>query len=137
MAGETTSVAASSAFRIPKGVAVGMVGVPFTLTFSTTQNELNDVMEAGYLPANVIVVGALVKSDDMDSNGSPAVVHKITVGSTDIVTGITAAQSGGQAVYACTPLTLTAKTLVKVQTTTAAATAAAGSMYVTLLVINK
>jgi len=136
MAGETSSVAASAAFGVPKASAVGLVGYPFTVAYVAGELELNDVHEAGYLPPNVTVVGALVKSDDLDTAGSPLVVHKITVGSTDIVTGITAAQTGGQAVYACTPLALTAKTLVKVQTTTAAGTAAAGSFYLTLLVTN-
>lgn len=136
MAGETTSVAASAARGLQKPMAVGVVGYTYTLTYSTTQNQLADVMEAGYLPANVTVVGALVKATDMDTAGSPLVVHKITVGSTDIVTGITAAQTGTNSVHACTPLALTARTLVKVITSTAADTAAAGTMYVTLLVVN-
>lgn len=126
MAGETTATTAKAA---PFELQTGLFLVPFTLSYSTTQNELNDVMEAGYIPGNVTVYGFLVKSDDLDTNATPAVVHKVTLGSTDLVTGITVAQNGGQAVYACTPTTVSAKTLAKVTTTTAAATAAAGSFY--------
>lgn len=136
MAGETTSVAASTAFQVPKAQSVGVVAYTFTLAYATGQLELNDVMQAGYLPPNVTVVGAIVKATDMDTSGSPALVQKITVGSTDIVTGITAGQSAANAVYGVTPLTTTDKTLVSVTNTTAAATAAAGTLYVTLLVSN-
>lgn len=131
MAGETT---ATTNLDPPMDMPAGMFLVPFTLTYATGQLELNDVYEAGYLPANVTIYGFIVKATDMDTNVSPAVVQKITVGSTDLVTGITAAQSGGNALYGCTPTTLTAKTKISVTTTTAAATAAAGTLYVAAIV---
>jgi len=130
MAGETT---ATTNLDPPMDMPAGLFLVPFALSYSTSQNESNDVMEAGYLPANVTVHGFFVKATDMDTNVSPAVVHKLTLGSTDLVTGITAGQTGGQAVYACTPTTITEKTKLTVTTTTAAATAAAGTLYVSAL----
>lgn len=126
MAGETTTAASLDP---PYEGAEGLFLVPFTLSYSTTQNETNDVMQAGYLPANVTIYGVIYAPTDMDTNVSPAVVHKITVGSTDIVTGLTGAQTGAKSFNAITPLALTAKTLATVTSTTAAATAAAGTLY--------
>lgn len=126
MAGETTSTTAlNPPFELPSGLFI----VPFTLTYSTTQNELNDVMEAGYLPAGVTVYGVIYSPTDMDSNVSPALVHKITVGSTDVASALTGAQTGAKSFVGIAPLTTTAKTLAKVTSTTAAATAAAGTLY--------
>jgi hypothetical protein len=131
MAGETTSTTQKHA---PVDLPAGLFLVPLSATYATGQLELNDVMELGYLPDNVTIYGFLVKATDMDTNVSPALVQKITVGSTDLVTGITAGQSGGNALYACTPTTITSKTKLTVTNTTAAATAAAGTLYVTAIV---
>jgi hypothetical protein len=130
MAGETVSTTGTfSPYELPQGLFL----VPFTLTYSSTNNETNDVMEAGYTPANCKIYGLIYMATDMDTNVSPAVVHKVTVGSTDIVTGLTGAQTGVGSVSACTPLSVTSKSLVKVTTTTAAATGAAGTLYVALI----
>ncbi len=139
MAGETTSVAASAArlfANAPGGAELFLA--PFALTYSTTQNELNDVMEAGYIPPNTRVLAVIWAPSDMDTNVSPAAVHKVTVGSTDIVTGLTGAQTGAASLTVCTQASLaatpsTSPALVKVTTTTAAATAAAGTAQLFLL----
>jgi len=130
MAGETTAVASVDP---PFEGAAGLFLVPFTLAYSTTQNETNDVMNAGYLPANVTVHGVIYAPTDMDTNVSPAVVHKVTIGSTDVATGLTGAQTGTKSFQPITPVTITAKTLVSVTSTTAAATAAAGTLYLSFL----
>lgn len=130
MAGETTAVASVDP---PYEGSSGLFLVPFTLAYSTTQNETNDVMNAGYLPANVTVYGVIYAPTDMDTNVSPAVVHKVTIGSTDVATGLTGAQTGTKSFQAITPVTITARTLVSVTSTTAAATAAAGTLYLTFL----
>lgn len=126
MAGETTTAASLDP---PYEGAEGMFLVPFTLTYSTTQNELNDVMQAGYLPAGVTVYGLIYSPTDMDTNVSPALVQKVTIGSTDVATALTGAQTGAKTFVGITPVTLTAKTLATVTSTTAAATAAAGTLY--------
>lgn len=125
MAGETTSAASAD---VPIELPAGMFIVPFTLAYATTQLELNDVMEAGYLPA-CTVYGVIYSPTDMDTNVSPAVVQKVTIGSTDVATGLTGAQTGAKTFVGITPLALTAKTLAKVTTTTAPGTAAAGTLY--------
>jgi hypothetical protein len=137
MAGETVSVAASSA-RLFNEIPSGTFLIPFNLTFSSTNNETADVMEAGYIPANVRVFYVIWAPTDMDTNVSPAVVHKVTVGSTDIVTGLTGAQTGTASLTVCTQAALaatpsTSPALVKVTTSTAAATGAAGTAQLFLL----
>jgi hypothetical protein len=131
MAGETVSTTATNApFEVPFGLAI----IPLSASFSTTNNELNDVMEMGYIPPNVTVYGFIYAPTDMDSNVSPALVHKITVGSTDLATGLTGAQTGAKSFVGCVPTTVTAKTKVTVTSTTAAATGAAGTLYLGVVV---
>jgi hypothetical protein len=132
MAGETTSVAASAARLAYENPGAGAFLAVFSLTFGTTDNELNDIMQAGYIPANTRVTNVVFGPTDMDTNGSPAVVHKVTINAVDAVTGLTGAQSGTSSSNVPTSTFLsttpgTSPQLVQVQTTTAAATAAAGT----------
>lgn len=138
MAGETTSLAASDAAALrlmPDGFGSGTFAVVFpTRSFGTTDNQLNDVMQFGYLPPYAKPLMVFWQPSDMDSNVSPAAVHKVTVGSTDIATGLTGAQTGtaNSSVSArYTPSSSPA--LVTVTTTTAAATGAAGTAILTIL----
>lgn len=130
MAGETTSAASAD---VPFELPAGLFLVPFTLTYATGQLEANDVMEAGYLPSGVTVYSVLYAPTDMDTNVSPGLVQKVTIGSTDVLTGLTGGQTGTKSSNVITPIALTAKTLAKVTTTTAAATAAAGTLYLAFL----
>lgn len=138
MAGETTSVAATAARTYAQNPGPGAYWVFFNLTYSTTQNETNDVMEAGYIAPNHRVVAVYWGPTDMDTNVSPGAVHKVTVNSVDVVTGLTGAQSGTSSLNAVTSTAAatapgTSPQLVKVTTTTAAATAAAGTAVLGLL----
>jgi hypothetical protein len=141
MAGETTSVSAASVRqqRFQPGGAI--YPIRFDLSYSTSQNELNDVMEAGYLPAGVKVLAVGAHATDMDS-GIAAVVHKVTVGSVDIVSSLTAAQASAAQLVPVTAAYLQAapsasEQLVKVTTTTAAATAVAGTLSLVLWCYNE
>lgn len=127
MAGETT---AAVSLDPPYEGAEGTFLVPFTVSYSTTQNETNDVMELGYLPANVKVYGCIYMPSAMAAS---ALVQKITIGSTDVATGLTGAVLGTGSVQIFTPISLTAKTLAKVTSTTAATTPAAGTLTVAFL----
>jgi hypothetical protein len=132
MAGETTSVARGSQRFGRKLSSVALTANPFTLTYGTTDNQTNDVMEAGYIPAGVTVIGFLVYMTDMETS-TTNVRHKITLGSTDLVTAIALGGAGGGDFFVCTPTETTAATLLKVTTTTAAGTGAAGTAYITPL----
>ena len=107
--------------------------VPFTVAYATTQLEANDVMNLGYLPSGATVYGVIYSPTDMDTNVSPAVVQKVTIGSTDVATGLTGAQTGAKTFVGIVPQALTAKTLASVTTTTAPGTAAAGTLYCAFL----
>ncbi len=126
MAGETTGSPGSNP---PFAPAEGMFTVPLSQAFLTTDNQLADVKQMGYIP-NGKVLGFMYLPTDMDGNVSPALVHKITVGSTDLATGLTGGQTGVGSFVPCVPTEFTAgKTLVTVTSTTAAATGAAGTLY--------
>lgn len=133
MAGETVSLSSVAAVRQAYDApGSGTFWVFFSLTYSSTNNETADVMEAGYLPAYAKPLAVLWGPTDMDTNVSPAAVHKVTVGSLDIATGLTGAQTGTSQIVPVTSTAMataaqTAAALVKVTTTTAAATGAAGT----------
>ncbi len=136
MTAATVAVAASAAHQVPKPYATGFVGLLFTAAMATTQlDDVGDITELGYLPANCTVVGFIVTATDMDT-GTPALVYKLTAGSTDLVTGITTGQSAASAFFGCTPTALTAVTKLQVNITTVSATAAAGTLNVVALYIN-
>lgn len=126
MAGETTSLAAAARSIGKKVPFAALMANPWTLTYATTQLETADVMEAGYLPAGVTLIGFIYSPTDMDT--ATALVQKITVGSTDVVTGLTGGQTGASSAVYFTPVVIADKTLVKVTTTTAAGTPAAGTL---------
>lgn len=139
MAGETVALATSTTVaalrQMPDGFGSGVFPVKFPrISFSSTNNETNDVMEFGYLPAYAVPIAVLWQPTDMDTNVSPAVVHKVTVGSTDIATGLTGAQTGTANLAASARYTASSSpALVKVTSTTAAATGAAGTADLTIL----
>lgn len=136
MAGETTSVAASASKTFYDNPGCGAFLATFNLTYSTTQNELADVMEAGYIGPNVRVVAVGFYPTDMDSG--TAAVHKVTVNAVDQVTALTGAQTGASSWTPVTPTAVatapgTSPQLVTVTTTTAAGTAVAGTAVLVLL----
>ncbi len=130
MAGETTGTVAAEA---PYEAAEGLFVVPFSAAFATGELELADIKQLGYVPANVTVLGFIIKATDMDTNVSPLLSQKLTLGSTDLVTAITYGQTGADGFRACVPTRITSKTLLVVNNTAAAATAAAGTLYVGVL----
>lgn len=129
MAGETTAVGAVARVTGKKLPFAAMTANPWTIAYATGQLETNDVQEAGYLPAGVTLVGFIYAPTDMDSG--TALVQKLTVGSTDVATGLTGGQTGAKTFVGVTPLEITEPTKVTVTTTTAAGTAVAGTLYLT------
>ena len=136
MAGETKAV--PTAYLKPKRqlAGSGLCCTVFENAVATTEAELADVVNLGYLPAGVTVIAVGIATPDMDS--STGIVQKITIGSTDVLTGITTAVLGSVAtqvpsVRAIIPYATTDKTLVSTTYTTAASgTAAAGTIYVSV-----
>ena len=97
---------------------------------------LNKTVSLFKVPANFTIVNASVYVTDMDTNGSPALVFSIGDATTAarIVSVSTAGQAGGAATIVATfpPYTYTAETEILWTTTTAAATAAAGTVTIFL-----
>lgn len=129
MAGETTSISglAQSRKSMPSTGGPEVNSDVWSHEYTTGELEANDVLQVGYIPAGATLLGFFMYSDDLDSNGTPALVRKITVGATDVATGLTYGQSAGGGFVAMEPLTVTSNTLVKMTVTTAAATAVAGT----------
>lgn len=106
-----------------------------TVTVPTTAiDEANDICEFGYLPAGVKVHAFVITTADLDSNVSPALVYKLRVAATDVVTGCTQGQSAGTSTYwLATPAVTTALSVVDFKVTTAAGTAAEGTFQARVL----
>ena len=136
MAGETKAVLAAYAKPTRMLTGSGLCCSVFSVPLATTEMELADVVNCGFIPAGVTVVAVGFACHDMDS--STGVVNKITIGSTDVATGITAGVLGSVAtavptLRAVIPQTTTDKTLVSTTFTTApSGTAAAGTIHVSV-----
>jgi hypothetical protein len=139
MTASTTSLAAGSwrnANTVPmfKGPALHVHAFDSTAIATTQIDEQDDITEVGYLPAGVTVYGLIINATDLDTAGSPALVYKAILGSTDVVTGITVGQSAStSAFYLGTPYTTTDYTVLSLKVTTAAGTAASGTIKVRAL----
>jgi hypothetical protein len=139
MAGETTSVAASAARVYYNNPGAGLV---LGSTFNSDvwyDRQRGCRHHAGWLHRSERSRDLQVfwYPTDMDT-GIAAVVHKVTVNSVDAVTGLTGAQTGTSSLNAVTSTFAatapgTSPQLVKVTTTTAAATGAAGTAVLELI----
>jgi hypothetical protein len=141
MAGETTARSGIDPQVLPLAQGPILNGVVWTTELATTQLELNDVIQMGYIPAGVTLIGFVAFADDLDT-GAAALAWKITVGATDVKTGVTIGQADAKLTHTLSqfmsidPITTTAATLVSVTFTTASATAAAGTFALTPVYIG-
>jgi hypothetical protein len=100
-------------------------------------DNANDDVGLFYVPAGFVVTGILASASDMDTNGSPALA--IDIGDSGDEDRFLAASTIGQAGTVSTALAaagvlykFTARTQVRAYIQTAAATAAAGTLKVSL-----
>ena len=132
----------------PSGPEV--VAVRFAISLGTGDLALNDIGKVGILPAGCVPVGLKVDSDDLDSNGAPAIVASVGIlnatlddistatadGGAAWGTGLTVAQAGGQVDVLSKAISRVQASgsdrFVGVKFTTAAATAVAGVLGLTL-----
>lgn len=136
MTASTVAVAASAAHLIPKGYEVGMASITYTASIATTSlDDVGDIVELGYLPANCTVLGFLVQTASLAAS---ALVYKIQVAGSDVVTSITTGSGAGGALWVVptAPLVLTAVSKVQINITTVATTPAAGVFNLTALYAN-
>ena len=129
--GVTVYEASTSMYHLGRKLSnVGLTSHTMYQSLSAYQIGYNIKVAVGVVPGNVTVVGFLVKSSDMDT-GTPALVQSLYLGDTEVATGLTTGQGGTSGFIPCTPTALTAETTCYIKTTTAAATPAAGTVYVT------
>lgn len=127
----------------PDGAEV--VNVLIAMPVTAAQTAQGDIYEMGYLPEDCALVNATFAASDIDTNGTPAHAMSFGVvnsGGTDLDTALQASITVGQAGTA-TDLTKTVATLGTVtdgktrkkmgyKVTTASATGAAGTVYLSL-----
>jgi hypothetical protein len=106
---------------------------PAVTVATAALDEQDDVFQLGYIPAGIRVHGFIVSATDMDT-GSAALVYKLRIAGADVVTGVTTGQTAATAAhYLATPVTTTGLSVVDAMITTAAATAAQGTVKVRVL----
>lgn len=96
----------------------------WSVSFATGDLEATDIAQFGYIPNGSTLVGFHYWTDDLD--GATSLVTKLTVGTTDVLTGLTWGRAAGGGFVAIDPITTTASTLVSMTVTTAPGTAQAG-----------
>jgi hypothetical protein len=134
MAGETTTNLLDYTVPLISSIAAGhLVAQPHSVEIAATQMETNDITGVARIPKNSTLLGFFLQTDDLDSNGSEALVWSVLAGSTALKTGITNANAQVGTFYACVsgPLTVTADTIINMKSTTAAGTGAAGTINLT------
>ena len=132
MAGETTNH--FTAYNIPTSRQAGVLVTQFQqFEVLTTELQLADVLKVGELPTNALLHAVILKTDDLDSNGSEALVWDIKQNTTTFKAGITNATALAGTVAVGEPVLTTAATAVNLVAATAAATGAAGTINVTLI----
>jgi len=139
MAGETTTDLVTTATPLYVSKSVGqVVAQPHTVEVRTTDLATNDITGICKVPKGATVIGFILQTDDLDTDGSVALVWSILIGTTVFVAGIAndTAKAGTFAVGSSGHVTVTADTVVSLKATTAAATAAAGTVNLTPLYIT-
>jgi hypothetical protein len=126
----------------PEGT-VGARKQSYTLDASHTDFDTqNDVIEMVPVYAGETVIGVILHSTDVDTNVSPAIVMDVGDGS-DVdgyIDGATVGQTGGGTVMSAPavgygPKTYTADDTIDIRLDVAAATAATGTVTLTVLVV--
>lgn len=126
MAGETVSkVLTTDPVYFPLGPVAA--GKPIKFEALTTELQLADQYIVGYIPAGATFVGAILKTDDLDANAGEALVWTLLVGSTEFDTATNAVAAAG-VIMTGDFITVTAETPIYLNASTAAATAAAGTI---------
>jgi hypothetical protein len=98
----------------------------------------NDITGVCKVPLGATVLAFILQTDDLDTNGSVALVWSIYIGSVLFQSGIAndTAKVGTYVVGITGPITVTADTIVYMKATTAAGTAAEGLLNITPLYIT-
>lgn len=138
MAGETTQADEYTTTQYKGFGGRQLCVLDVTHEITTGELELADVIEFGQVPEGAVYVDGFLATDDLDSNGTPALV--LDVGDDDDSDGLLDGSTSGQAAavtrfngaYLTNKTAVTAAKTISVTVQTAAATAAAGTVRVVL-----
>lgn len=111
------------------------------IAVATGDIDAADLVEVFTARKGQMVVGAMLKSSDLDTDGTPAIVLSLgdAVDDDRFITAATVGQAGGTTVTLANAgafYKFTADTKIFVRVTTAADVAAAGTIRAALLVVN-
>lgn len=116
-----------------------LVNVMLTAQVAAADLAAGDLIILGEIPEDCVLVDAVYVTDDLDSNGTPAIAldfGTINAGETDLATtveaGLTIGRAGGAARMTPTAAALATKGKVGFKVATAAATGQAGAASVSL-----
>lgn len=138
MATYYTDLSRSYGPRIGQGSSHDVVAATAIVQVTTAMiDATNDAINMLWVPKGAVLLRATIASTDIDTNGTPTIAFN--VGDTGSATRIFSAANVGQAgtlVSAINPgaflYKFTADTLITAAVSTAAATAAAGTLYLSL-----
>jgi hypothetical protein len=140
----TKSQAVDGNTPMPTPIGSEVVNVLLSVEVLAANLGAGDLIIMGELPEDCVLVDAVYAADDLDSNGTPAIVISfgtVNAGETDLTTvieaGLTTAQAGGAARMTPTVASLgiqggASGVSVGYKVTTAAATGAAGTALLSL-----
>jgi hypothetical protein len=137
MAAITVALPSSAAHLVPKPYEASLMATAMTQPIATTSlDDIGDIVEMGFLPANSTLLGYYVMATSLAAS---ALIYKIQVAGADSVTGITTGGTGAAAAaqfLLTAPLAITALSKVQYVVTTVATTPAAGTLTIIPLLIN-
>lgn len=133
MAGETDLTLLVNKPLITSRTVGEVVAQTWSIEVPTADMATNDVTAIARLPKGAVLHYAIVKTDDLDTDASVALVWSILIGSTAWKAGLAndTLKAGTMVVPDADQSAITADTIVYIKSTTAAATAAAGTFTIT------
>jgi hypothetical protein len=135
----TTSSQVASGIPLPHSPAANaLMAVTVSHSIATTELELDDIIQMVKVPKGATVYDVILVSTDVDTNGTPAVKFDVGDGDDDdyYIAASTIGQAGGvarAAALTAKPKTYTQDDTIDLHIDTAAATAATGTVSLTVI----
>jgi len=135
----TVAVANSAAHLVPKPYEAGSVSYTFSATIATTSlDDVGDIVELGYIPENVTVIGFIVSTASLAASALVYKIQLVGASTVDAITGVTTGSGAGSAFWGISPapVVTAVRTKVQINITTVATTPAAGLFNLTVMCTN-
>ena len=134
MAGETVTTQLVTKPLLTSKSVGEVVAQTWSIEVPTAQMQTNDITAIAKLPKGATLHYAIIKTDDLDTDGSVALVWSILIGSAAWKAGLAndTLKAGTLVTPDADQSEITAESIVYIKSTTAAATAAEGTFTITL-----